>query len=186
MTANMISGKIGETVTWTVKATSDVPIVSYLYTLEKDGQTIDTQQSNSSTYDTTIQSFGTYRLSVQVTDEKGQTAQGNSRKLYIAVEAMTMTVPETLLNGEDLEIQVNEVQDALSYSVYLTNETTGEYLGYRTLTEPGKVVFDGICPFLDTGPPFATIEAKRMFHHDRRSEGHGRSNQEAAHWGAEF
>ena len=149
VTANMISGKIGETVTWTVEATSDVPIVSYLYTLEKDGQTIDTQQSNSSTYDTTIQSFGTYRLSVQVTDEKGQTAHGNSRKLYIAVEAMTMTVPETLLNGEDLEIQVNEVQDALSYSVYLTNETTGEYLGYRTLTEPGKVVFEGY--LLDEG-----------------------------------
>lgn len=149
VSANVTSGSVGDSIIWTVDAISDSPIANYLYTLQKDGETIDTLQSNASTYTQVVQSVGAYKLNVEITDADGRKSRGSSSELYIAVESMVMTVPETLVNGEDLEIQIMEVADALRYSVYLTNETTGEYMDYRTLTEPGKVTFDGY--LLDEG-----------------------------------
>ena len=143
VSANVTSGSVGDRITWTVDASSDQQIRTYSYTLKKNGQTVDTLQSNSSSYTQTVMTAGAYMLEVEVTDAAGRKDSGTSPILYIAVESMVMTVPETLNNGEDLTVQVEEVSDALRYSVYLTNEATGELIGSRNLTKPGKITFSG-------------------------------------------
>ena len=140
---NAGSGSVGDSITWTVDVSSDAPVQTYLYTLEKEGETIDTLQSNDSTYSKVIEIPGAYSLSVEVTDSNGNRGNGSSSKLYIAVESMAMNVPETLLNGEDLEVQIEEVENAISYSIYLTNDTTGKLIDYRQLDEAGKATFGG-------------------------------------------
>ena len=143
ISSNTSSGAVGDNIIWTIDVLSDAPVQSFLYTLEKDGETIDILQSNAATYSRVITAPGAYSLGVEVTDTNGNKGSGNSPKLYIAVESMVLTVPETLNNGEDLEVQFEEVENAVRYSIYLTNDITGELIDYHVLHEAGGAVFSG-------------------------------------------
>lgn len=143
VTANVTTGDTGDAITWKVGVTSDSGVKSYLYTLSRSGEVIRTETSSSATFTCSADEPGAYQLTVVVTDKQGQTSKGVSAVLYIAMEAMQMTVPETLVNGADLSVVVNAVEGATSYGVHVTNEDTGESVTTRTLTKPGSITVNG-------------------------------------------
>jgi len=143
VTATVEPGAMGEAITWSVETQSQHPVAQYIYTLCLNGQGIQTVESQSNQFSCTASEPGAYQLYVTVADTQGNTSTGVSSALYIAVEAMKMTVPSAIANGQDLVIDVEEVTGANRYSVYLTNEETGEFIGFRTLSKAGKVTFSG-------------------------------------------
>lgn len=149
VTANVTSGTVGQSITWTVEPKENQKITSYSYSLQLNGKVIDTKTSASGTYSYSVAKSGSYQLDVEAVNSKGETGKGSSPVLYIAVESMKMTVPETLQNGQDLVVKMQEVPGAVCYGVYLTEESTGKSLGYLSRLEPGEVSFKGY--LLDKG-----------------------------------
>ena len=149
VTANVTSGTVGQSITWTVEPKENQKITSYSYSLQLNGKVIDTKTSASGTYSYSVTKSGSYQLDVEAVNSKGETGKGSSPVLYIAVESMKMTVPETLQNGQDLVVKMHEVPGAICYGVYLTEESTGKSLGYLSRLEPGEVSFKGY--LLDKG-----------------------------------
>lgn len=136
------AGDDGTSVTWNVTV-SGAAAKSYLYVLTRDGEVIDTQTSSEASYTYPTGEPGAYQLSVEVTDALGNVSKAVSGTLYIAVEAMVMTVPETLNAGEDLVISVDEVEGATGYSLRITEEATGTAVSTLTLTEAKETTVKG-------------------------------------------
>lgn len=142
--ADVTAGALGNSITWRVDAAAQFGIKRYLYKLEHNGVEIASKESTSSTFTYDALEPGEYQLLVIVSDRSGNSASSRSAALYIAREAMLMTVPETLAAGSDLEITVDEVAGAEYYMVLVTDETTGSRMGgIRTLTKPGKITISG-------------------------------------------
>ena len=142
--ADVTAGALGNSITWRVDAAAISGVKSYLYTVERNGVEVATQESASATFSYEATEAGEYQLLVVVSDRSGNTASGRSSVLYIAREAMLMSVPETLAAGSDLEITVDEVAGAEYYTVLVTDEATGTRAGsIRTLTKPGKITISG-------------------------------------------
>lgn len=149
VTADVTSGTVGQSITWTVEPEENQTITSYSYSLLLNGEVIDQKTTASRTYSYSVTKSGSYQLNVEAVNNKGEAGNGSSPVLYIAVESMKMTVPETLQNGQNLTVQMQEVPGAICYGVYLTEESTGKSLGYRSRLEPGEVSFKGY--LLDKG-----------------------------------
>lgn len=141
--ANVTTGDAGDAITWRVGVTSDSGVQTYLYTLSRSGEVIHTQTSSSATYTCSAEEPGAYQLTVVVTDKLGNTSKGVSSVLYVAMEVMQMTVPETLANGTDMTINVSAVEGANGYVVHVSDEATGASVTTRTLTKPGSVTVYG-------------------------------------------
>ena len=149
VTADVTSGTVGQSITWTVEPEENQTITSYSYSLLLNGEVIDQKTTASRTYSYSVTKSGSYQLKVEAVNNKGEAGNGSSPVLYIAVESMKMTVPETLQNGQNLSVQMQEVPGAICYGVYLTEESTGKSLGYLSRLEPGEVSFKGY--LLDKG-----------------------------------
>ena len=147
--ASKNSGTVGSQVTWTVETEEGVEIVQYDYLLSCNGTMIDEQTSTNATYSYAPSSAGAYQLHVNVLAANGAAGNGSSTVLYIASESMKMTVPASIQNGQDLSIKVLEVPGAYFYGVYLTEESTGKSVGYKTINNAGTITFDGY--LLDKG-----------------------------------
>ena len=147
--ANVSSGTVGETITWTVETEQDIQIVQYYYSLTLDDEVIDEENTTAGSYSYAAQAPGSYQLNVTATAENGETGSVSSQVLYIAIESMKMMVPTVLQNGQDLTIKVLEVPGAYNYGIYLAEESTGKVLAYRTTKKPGDITFKGY--ILDSG-----------------------------------
>ena len=143
VTASTTGGTVGESVSWQVITCGTKEAVSYAYTLRYNGRVIDTQQTSSPVYSYTAQEVGAYQLSVQAQDSDGNTAEGRSKTLYIAVEALEMEVPELLVNGQDLMITLHEAAGAIGYGVYVTDETAGKPVYSSNPDGPGTLTVRG-------------------------------------------
>lgn len=143
VTANVNAGASGNSITWTVDAQADAGVKNYLYTVQRDGVVVQTKESTSAQFSYEAQAAGEYQLLVTVVARNGVMAVGKSPVLYIAVEAMIMTAPETLQAGEDLTIGVVAIDGAVRYSVYVTKESTGELISNRSTDKAGDVTIKG-------------------------------------------
>lgn len=141
--ANVTTGDAGDAITWRVGVTSDSGVETYLYSLSRGGEIIRTETSASATFTCSAEEPGAYQLTVVVTDKLGNTSKGVSSVLYVAVEVMQMTVPETLVNGTDMTINVAAVEGANGYVVHVSDEATGASVLTRTLTKPGSITVYG-------------------------------------------
>lgn len=142
VTADVTAGASGNSITWHVDAEAGEG-ASYTYTVEHNGSTVMTTEADEPVFVYEAGEAGAYRLFVTVTGRSGATATGASAVLYIAVEAMVMTVPESIEAGENLTIQVGEVENAQGYTLYVTNEQTGELVKKLTPAKAGDVSVDG-------------------------------------------
>lgn len=143
VTVDVAPGAAGSSITWHVDAGAEAGISSYLYTVKQNGAAVHTEESDSATFTYETEEPGEYQLLVTVTSRGGETATGASSVLYIAAEAMVMTVPETLQAGADLTIAVAEVEGALGYTVDVTLESTGELVHKYLLNEACNAVIPG-------------------------------------------
>lgn len=144
VTTDVTAGANGNSITWRVEAKAESGIRNYLYTVERNGVEVLSKESSSATFTYEAQDAGEYQLLVIVRDHSGNYAAGKSDMLYIAVEAMQMSLPETQPAGSDLVIAVEAVEGAQYYSVFLTNEATGQAVGsIRSLSKPGNITVSG-------------------------------------------
>ena len=149
VTADAGPGVTGGSVTWSVEGLENPQQCGYEYILTKDGDAIAAATSDETSYTRQLNEPGAYQLSVTVRSAGRVVAQGVSLTLFIATAPLEMTLPDTLNAGENLNVQVAGLDGALSYSVLLTREDTGESLGTRTITLAGTVTFPGYA--LDAG-----------------------------------
>lgn len=140
---NRSQGPLDETLTWTVETTGEEYVAGYDYELTLDGETIAAETgSESPSYSATIRQAGAYQLNVTAKSIYGTRAAASSQ-VYIAEESMKMSCPTTLENGRDLVIDIQEVEGADRYSVYVTEKESGAFVAEKTMTYPGRVTVQG-------------------------------------------
>lgn len=138
-----VPGVLQETVTWTVETSDDTQVASYSYALTRNGNVIQTEEdSESAEFSATIRETGAYQLQAMVRTIHGASVSQSS-SVYAAEETMKMVCPETLENGQDLEIEVQEVEGASYYSVFISEEDTGKSIAFRSLTKPDTIRLEG-------------------------------------------
>ena len=142
VTADVTAGASGNSITWNVDA-QGAEGASFAYTVERNGAVILEAESGEATFTCEAGEAGAYRLFVTVTGRGGAVATGASAVLYIAVEAMVMTVPESIAAGADLVINVGAVENAQGYTLYVTDEQTGALVKKLTPAKAGNVTVDG-------------------------------------------
>lgn len=143
VSANAAAGTVGESIRWTADVYAVHAVAGYEFTLKKNGVAIETEISETPEFEYTAEDVGAYQLLVTVRDSAGNVTEGKSKTLYIAVEAMTMDAPETLINGQDLIVSVQEAAGAIGYGVYVTEEATGQSVYTWSSSEPGVVTVRG-------------------------------------------
>ncbi len=138
-----------DTATWTVETNDDSLVDSYGYELTLNGETLDTVSgSESPTYIAAIQQAGRYQLNVTVIAADGSTVTGSST-LYISEEAAEIECPESLENGENLEVRILEAEDAIGYGIVVAEAESGKRIYSWSFTDPRTVTVQGF--LLDAG-----------------------------------
>ncbi|MBR4081432.1 MAG: hypothetical protein IKK21_06580, partial [Clostridia bacterium] len=142
VTADVTAGASGNSITWHVDAQVSEG-GSYHYTVEHNGENVLTTESDEATFTYDAENPGAYRLLVTVIGRGGASATGASAMMYIAVEAMEMTLPESIRAGENLTITFDALENAQGYTIYVTNEVAGELVYRLSRTAAGTASIDG-------------------------------------------